>query len=247
MATRQLLVLASLLGPAACGGDRPMIQIGPPPPKATTGALAGPLCKDGGCACMSSPEEAGAPQGAGLKRFEIKLGPTPHDLWLTLPGHVLYKSAERPEVCFYVDLPTGSHQLELRASQPDAVAAAVAISELGAQTKSAYATFRFSCGSPGGVCSFQELDGKKAEYQGVKKSTHDPCGSTKIKELVWDTGRSPDHQVPSELAMRFVLQVYKFVPDKPSGDPSCGTGEGRRRRDDAARPPEAEDATPPAP
>jgi hypothetical protein len=51
MAMRQLLVLASLLvpvvpvvlvAPAACGGDRKMITIGPPPAKATTGALAGP-------------------------------------------------------------------------------------------------------------------------------------------------------------------------------------------------------------
>src|SRR5213075_1992386 len=160
MATRQLLMLASLLGPAACGGDRPMIKIGPPPAKATRGALAGPLCSGQGCTCMQSPEEAGAPEGGGGKRFEIRLGPTPHDLWLTLPGHVLYKSAERPEMCFYVDLPPGAHQMELRASQPDSVSAAIAISELGARTKSAYATFRFSCGSPGGVCSFDELDHK---------------------------------------------------------------------------------------
>lgn len=247
MATRQLLVLAGLLGPTACGGDRPMIQIGPPPAKATSGALAGPLCSGQTCTCMQSPEEAGAPEGGGSKRFEIRLGPTPHDLWLTLPGRVLYKSAERPEVCFYVDLPPGTHPFELRASQPDAVSAAVAISELGARTKSAYETFRFSCGSPGGVCSFEELDHKKADYRGAKHNVHDPCGSTKVKEVVWDTGKSPDHQVPSELAMRFVLQVYKFEPQKPAGDSSCGTGEGRRRRDDAAQPPEAGDATPPVP
>jgi hypothetical protein len=247
MAMRQLLVLAGVLIAAACGGDRKMIKMGPAPAKATTGALAGPLCKDQGCTCMTSPEEAGAP-AAGQKRFEIRLGPTPHDLWLTLPGHVLYKSAERPDGCFYVDLPPGAHPFELRASQPDAVSAAVAISELGTKTKSAYATFRFSCGSPGGVCSFEELDGKKAEYQDVKKHTHDPCGSTKIKEVVWDTGKSPDHQVPSELALRFVMQIYKFEPEKPSGDPTCGVGEGRRHRgEEGGDAPSAEDATPPVP
>lgn len=234
-----------------------MIRIEPPPAKATTGALAGPLCRDGACTCMTSPEEAGAPgagggSGGGLKRFEIRLGPTPHDLWARLPGHVLYKSPERAEECFYVDLAPGTYPVELRASRRDGVAAAIAISELGARTQSAYATFRFSCGGPGGVCSFEELDGKKAAYAGAKGGVHDPCGSTKVKEVVWDTGRSPDHPVPSELAMRLVLHVYKFEPDKPSGDPACGTGEGRRRRredtgapaDDAGAP---ADATPVAP
>lgn len=232
MAKRQLLVLAGFL--VACGGDRKMIAIGKPPAKATTAPLAGPLCSGGSCKCMESAAEAGAPEGPGLKRFEIKLGPTPHELWATLPGGVLYKSPERATMCFYVDLPVGSHPVELRASNESGVAAAIAISELGAAAKSAYSTFRFACGSPGGVCSFEELDGKKAEYAGVKNSTHDPCGSTKVKGLIWDTGRSPDHLVPSEFAMRMTLQIYKFMPDKPHGDPSCGAGEARS-------------ATPPAP
>lgn len=242
---RQLLVLASLLAPAACGGDRPMIQIGPAPAKSTTGALAGPLCSGGGCTCAKGPEEAGFPEGGGRKRFEIRLGPTPHDLWATLPGGVLYKSAERPQMCFYVDLPPGKHAVELRASQPTGISAAIEIYELGAKTKTAYATFKFSCGSPGGVCSFEELDGKKAEYKGVAKNLHDPCGSTKVKEIVWDTGRSPDQQVPSEFAMRFVMQVYKFEPDKPHGDPSCGAGDARRHEGEAAEPAEPEALTPP--
>lgn len=245
MATRQLLVPASLLVPvalaalavlAACGGDRKMIAIGPPPAKATTGALAGPLCSGGSCACMTSPADAGAPEGAGLKRFEIRLGPTPHDLWATLPGGVLYKSAERPEMCFYVDLAPGKHPIELRASQATGVSAAIAVSELGAATKSAYRTFRFSCGSPGGVCSFEELDRKKDEYRGVEEGVHDACGSTRVREVIWDTGRSPDQLVPSEFAMRMVLHVYRFQPDRPSGDPSCGAGDARRR-DEAATPP----------
>jgi hypothetical protein len=247
MATRQLLVLASLLGlAAACGGDRKMIAIGPPPAKATTGPLAGPLCTGEACTCMAGAEQAGVPEGAGLKRFEIRLGPTPHDLWATLPGRVLYKSPERPEMCFYVDLAPGTHPIELRASQATGVSAAISISELGAKTRSAYATFRFSCGSPGGVCSFEELDGKKAEYRRASNNAHDPCGSTKVKQVVWDTGRSPDQLVPSELAMRLVLHVYKFEPDKAHGDPSCGEGDGRRRDPAPDAPEPGEDATPPA-
>jgi hypothetical protein len=230
MANRQPLILAGfLVAILACGQERKMIAIGPPPAKATTVALAGPLCTGTSCTCASSAEEAGVPETPGAKRFEIRLGPTPHELWATLPGGVLYKSPERAEMCFYVDLAPGSTPVELRASQQTGVAAAISISELGAATKSKYATFRFSCGGAGGVCSFEELDGKKAEYKGVRDNVHDPCGSTKVRELIWDTGRSPDQLVPSELAMRLVLQVYKFAPAKPHGDPSCGKGDGRRR------------------
>src|SRR5262245_51964320 len=127
MATRQLLVLASLLAStaAACGSDRPKLTIGPPPAKATAGQLAGPLCNPDGGTCMTSPGEAGAPEAPGLKRFEIRLGPTPHDLWATLSGRVLYKSSERPEMCFYVDLEPGAHVIDVRASQPSGVSAAI--------------------------------------------------------------------------------------------------------------------------
>jgi len=50
--------------------------------------------------------------------------------------------------------------------------------------------------------------------------------------------------VPGELAMRFMLHVYKFQPDKPHGDPSCGAGEGRRR-DEGTAEPEADEAAAP--
>jgi hypothetical protein len=45
--------------------------------------------------------------------------------------------------------------------------------------------------------------------------------------------------------MRFVMQVYKFEPDQPHGDPSCGAGDAKRRREGAAEPAGAEAATPP--
>ena len=241
---RSLLFVIAL---AACGGGRTQIEIGPPPPAVTTGTLSGPLCKNTTCTCRTGAEDAGVPDGT-RKRFELRLK-SARELWLKLPGDtMLYKSAETPTACFYVDLPTGSHPVELRASNDSGVAAAIGVSELGAKTKSAYETFRFSCGT-GGACSFEELDGKKAEYAAVKNHTHDPCGSTKVKEVVWDTGRSPDRLVPSNLALRFVLQVYKFEPDKPHGDPACGAGDNKRRRGapEGGEPDASEPASPPAP
>jgi hypothetical protein len=128
-------------------------------------------------------------------------------------GAVLYKSPEQAETCFYVDLPSGDVPIELRASQPEGVAAKWTIRELGTKTKSWYDSFTFVCGSPG-VCSFEELDAAKAEQSHPKR---DQCGSVKVKGIGWDTGKAPDQLHPSELLVRLTLGIYKFVPSKPHG------------------------------
>jgi len=219
------IVLVLTLG---CGGTKPPhIKIGPPPAKLTTGTLMSPLCSDGQCKCRSGAEDGGVgyPED-GRKRFEIRLG-SAYDLWVSLPPNmVLYKSPEKADACFYLDLAPGKHPLELRASNQHGVSLALEVRELGTKTKSWYETFSFVCGNPG-VCSFTELDGKQAEYAAIKRGLHDTCGSTKIKGLIWDHGRSPDQEYPSELAVQLTLDVYKFAPWKPHGDPSCGEGGGK--------------------
>ena len=214
-----------------CSGGGTQIKIGPPPAKLTTGALASALCHDSECKCRSGGEDGGAglPE-AGRKRFEIRLG-SAYDLWVTLPGTVLYKNPERAEACFYIDLAPGQHPVELRASNKNGVSLALEIHELGTKTKSWYDTFKFACGNPG-VCQFTELDGKRAEYNAVKRGLHDTCGSTRIKKVLWDHGKSPDHEYPSELVVQLTLDIYKFAPWKPHGDTSCGEGGGRGPKGD---------------
>ncbi len=214
-----------LLALAACSGGATQIEIGPVPPRQTSGTLVGPLCRDTGCTCAQTEADAGVPDGA-RKRFEIRLK-SAQELWLRLPGDtMLYKDPERAEGCFYVDLSPGEHTLELRASDKDAVSAEVVVRELGTKTKTFYDTFRFECGNPG-ACSFEELDALRAGYAKFERNLHDPCGSTKVKGIVWDHGRAPDGQHPSELVVRATLDIYKFAPWKPHGDETCGEGGGR--------------------
>jgi hypothetical protein len=200
---------------AGCSGGGHQIEIGAPPAKATQGVFAGPLCSGASCKCREGDGDGGAgvPDQPGTKRFEIRLNSS-QQLWVKVRDNVMYKDAERPEACFYVDLPSGDTPIELRASDPNGVSAAWAIRELGTQTKSWYDSLVFNCGNPG-VCSFDELRDKKAEFANPK---HDPCGSVKVKGLTWDTGRSPDQLHPSELLVHATLNVYKFEPDRPHGD-----------------------------
>ena len=207
---------------AACSGGAQNVAIGPPPPKQSTGSFAGPLCDyNGVCKCKEDGQDPGVPDNPAHKRFELRLGPSAQELWATVHGNVLYKSGEKAEECWYVDLPTGDVPIELRASSPGGVSAAWSIAELGTQTKSWYDTFRFNCGSPG-VCAFDDLDNFKREFNALPNRVRDQCGSVKIKGVTWDTGKSPDAMHPDELAVHVHLEVYKRAPDKPHGDASCG-------------------------
>src|SRR5579872_6656717 len=142
-----------LVGPAAvcaaaaglsCGGaGHTQVTIGPPPPRETHAVLAGALCQDNLCSCRASePGDGGVGvPDTGRKRFEIRLT-SPQELWVTINRQtVLYKSPERVEDCFYVDLPSGAQEVELRASNPDGVSAGMQIHELGTRTQSWYDTF----------------------------------------------------------------------------------------------------------
>lgn len=191
--------------------------------------LAGGLCEDNRCKCRGEGGDGGVgvPDSRERKRYELRLGPSPYELWVTVDKTtVLYKSPERVEECFYIDLPTGTHDIELRASNPPGVSAALQIHELGTRTRSWYKTFAFSCGVPG-ACSFDELEANKAEYATIKRQLFDPCGTTKVKGISWDHGKAPDQIHPSELVVRLTLDIYKFAAWKQHGDDTCGRGGGR--------------------
>ena len=231
----------------ACGSSVQQIEIGPPPARDTHAVLAGALCRDNHCRCRDRSAAgdggAGVPDGKDRKRYEIRLGPTPQDQWVTIDRTtVLYKTPERAEECFYVDLTSGPHQLELRASNPDGVSVALEVHELGTTTRSWYDTFAFACGSPG-VCSFDELQANKAQYA-ARRSVFDRCGTTRVKSISWDHGKAPDQVHPSELLVRFTLDIYRFAAWKQHGDDTCGQGGGRRGPSDEPAPPPDEGPTP---
>jgi hypothetical protein len=229
-----------LLAALACGGTAHQMSIAPPPARDTHAVLAGGLCQDNRCTCRGETGDGGVgvPDTAERKRYEIRLGPSPYELWVTVDKTtVLYKSPERAEECFYIDLPTGAHQVELRASNPEGVKVGLQIHELGTKTKSWYDTFAFTCGSPG-PCSFDELESNKAEYVAAKRHMYDRCGTTKVKAISWDHGKAPDQLHPSELVVRLTLDIYKFAAWKQHGDDTCGEGGGRRAPDEPVPPPD---------
>ncbi len=232
-------IVLVLAGALACGGTAHPLSIAPPPAKETHAVLAGGLCQDNHCTCRGETGDGGVgvPDGKDRKRYEIRLGPSPYELWVTVDKTtVLYKSLERAEMCFYVDLSTGVHPVELRASNPEGVSVVLNIHELGTRTHSWYDTFTFVCGHPG-VCSFEELEANKAQYATARRQLFDRCGTTKVKGISWDHGKAPDQLHPSELVVRLTLDIYRFAAWKLHGDPTCGEGGGKRGPADEPAPP----------
>jgi hypothetical protein len=210
---------------AGCGASthRTQVSIAPPPAPTTVATLAGPLCDGDHCACRNrdAPADggAGAPD-AGVKRFEIRVGPSEHPLWVTVDDMVLYKSEARAEDCFYVDLGAGDHHFSLQASHPGGVSAAVTMSEYAPEQASWYDSYQFECGSPG-QCSLDELTEYRASLAKYPRDIHDPCGSVKVKGLSWDTSVPPDAVHPDDLAVAWSFDIYDFAPKHPHGDPAC--------------------------
>ena len=203
------IALVALVGAGCAGAPDPMPPIGE---RITTGTLRGPLCRAQACTCKTDDRAAGKAQN-GLKRFELKAGPADNELWITIDGNKLYKSKERVTDCFYVDLAPGTHHVTLRAQGEAAVGANLSISELGVNNFWWYQTFNFECGS--NVCDGPQLRQWKDEIAPLG-TKHDPCGSTKIKGVTYQTGRLADGLHPRDLLVELDLVVYDFAPEKPS-------------------------------
>lgn len=217
------IALSSLLLLAACGGSttRTQPELPPLPPPGTRATLAGPLCEGDTCKCRGETGDPGTPDSKAVKRYEIEIGPVDNEMWVTVDDMVLYKSRERATECFYVDLTSpGEHKVTIRAHGEPAFGARVTIREIGVDPKSYYDTFTFGCGGPG-ACDQPQLRDWRDGLRRYTRGVHDPCGSTKIKGIEWDTGEMPDATLPSDLYVKLVLQPYAFAPKHPSGDPAC--------------------------
>jgi hypothetical protein len=216
-----LLVMAACGGGAASGGGGGSTPA--PVATATSASLVGPLCQASACTCRDPKVEADGGAGlapAGLKRFEFRFGPSQFTQSATIGDATLVKTDERPEQCFYLDLPAGEHALRLRAVRDGGAVANLRVSEYGVAGASWFKTFAFSCGE-GSACSKDELAEQKAAYGAFRFGKHDPCGSTRVTGLRWDTITAPDNTHVSDLSVELTLKIYDFAPSRASGDPSC--------------------------
>jgi hypothetical protein len=220
---RQVLKItcfAMLLAAISCGGSQTAserMDFSELPAKITQATLVGPLCEMEHCTCRDDDDGPGEPASAAVKRYELKVGPVDNDLWVTVGGSSFYKSRERATDCFYIDLPADTtHKVTVRGHGENGFAARVSLSERG--ELGWYDSFEFDCG---GLCDLDSIKSWKQSLDKYTRGIHDPCGSTKIQEVWWESGVAPDKIHPQDLHVELTVKVYGFAPEFAPGDPEC--------------------------
>jgi hypothetical protein len=205
-------------------------------PPATPGAhdanLAGARCRPGSgepCTCRQRPGDVAetAPPDADHKRFEIRLGAEGGSATFDSPtlGGL---AAGSDETCFYIDvLPGTTSQVTFTArasTREGGIAPMLDLAEYGPKGPWWYDLLSVRCDGPGHRCNRDAADAWSAEAKTRKRGRIDPCGSTVISHLVWDTsGGTGDRElgVFRDFIVRFTMEVKRFATQFPPGATEC--------------------------
>jgi hypothetical protein len=222
-------------GPSASGssGDRaaaPGAAI--EAPGARNANLAGARCTGGPgapCACRQKNGDVAErrPPDADHKRFEIRLGALGGGATLDSPtlGHF---SAGPDETCYYIDVLPGTTQqvtFTARAATKDGgVSPLLDLAEYGPKGPWWYDILSVRCSGPGDRCNREAADAWSAEAKTRKRGRIEPCGSTVISHLRWDTsGGSGDRELGMfrDLTVDFTMEVKRFATEFHPGATEC--------------------------
>jgi hypothetical protein len=193
--------------------------------------LAGARCEGGRCTCRRPGDQVETlPPGEGLKRYEIRMKSHGGDVVLDSPtvGHYRYPGGD-DEQCLYIDLAESStHQFTIESHElqkGQGMAPAVHIAEYGLLRHTWYDVIDIACGIAQHHCDPITADFWRDEWTTKRKRGRlDPCGSTVVSSLRWDTSgglHMQDGGALRDFRVQFKLQVKGFTPELPPNDPRC--------------------------
>jgi hypothetical protein len=190
--------------------------------------LAGGRCRGGTCTCRnrhaSGPEDP--PPDEGHKRLEIRLGAEEGTAIVESP--TLGRFDAGAEACFYVDVVPGTtHDVTFvaREARPEGgVGPLLGIAEYGPKGPWWYDILEVHCAGPGGKCNRDAADEWGAEAKRRRRGRIDPCGSTVITHLGWDTSGgtgSRELGIFKDFSVTFTMEVKKFPTQFAPGSTEC--------------------------
>jgi len=195
--------------------------------------LAGARCKGGApCVCRDrrgAPAEA-PPPDEQHKRFEIRLAGVGGGATLDSPtlGHF---AGGPDEGCFYIDvLPGTTSDLTFTATEAvkeGGVGPVLEIAEYGPKGPWWYDVIGVHCPGPNGRCNRDAADAWSAEAKGRKRGRVDPCGSSVISRLTWETSGGVGNRelgVFKDFTVHFTMEVKRFQTQWPPHAKECLAG-----------------------
>ena len=193
-------------------------------------ALAGARCHGGQCRCRRPGDSAETiPPAPSHKRFEIRMSAAAGEIVLTSPTVGRLQHDGKEEACFYLDLPAGSsHEfiIESREAQKgEGMTPSVRIAEYGPMGPYWYDVLAVGCGVGDQRCDRPAAkDWEQGWLAQRKRGRLDPCGSTVVSALKWDTSGGQhmmDGGLLRDFRVQFVLVVKSFATELAPRDPRC--------------------------
>jgi hypothetical protein len=201
-------------------------------PGARDANLAGSRCPNGPgapCTCRDRRGDAAEnpPPDEGHKRFEIRMAADEGSAALDSPtlGHF---AARQAETCFYIDVVPGTFSDAVFTAKEGlagkGVGPALEISEYGPKGPWWYKILDVHCSGPEGKCNREAADDWGKDVKTRKRGRVDPCGSTVVTRLGWDTtGGTGDPELGlfREFIVSFTMEVKRFRTEFRPGSTEC--------------------------
>jgi hypothetical protein len=228
-------------GPGPTGGEGMDVGLVPgPAPEvsaATTVSFAGARCTARACRCRESgrDDEETAPPAPGAKRFEIRISAAGGTASLDLSdlGTVATDPVSDREIgdgatCAYIDVPSGSTHNVLFAAKESTpgqgVAPRLQMAEYGPKGPFWYDLVAVSCNGREGRCDRDAANAWSAAARQRKRGRLDPCGSTVVTKLAWETSGGQAERAGglfANFSVRFTMEVKKFLTQFAPGSTEC--------------------------
>lgn len=205
--------------------------VAPDVASSTTATLSGARCQGPSCTCRTpGHDDAEDPKpAAGFKRFEIRIAANGGKASLAFADSGTLVGAGDHDTCYYVDLPAGRAQdatfVARESNRGSGVGPRLHIAEYGPAGDHWYDIFSVSCRNGQDRCDRQAVDAWAGHLkQQRKRGRLDPCGSSVIAGLRWQTHDSQslrDGGLYRDLVVAFNMDVKKFATQFAPGSTEC--------------------------
>jgi hypothetical protein len=222
----------------SAGGESSLSSRGAPPaaletPGARDANLAGTRCRSGApCICRDPHglQAENPPPDDQHKRFEIRLGGSGGGAVLDSPtlGHF---AGGADQACFYIDvLPGTTSDVTFTAregTKDGGIGPELDIAEYGPKGPWWYDVLNVRCAGPNSRCNRDAAEAWSAEAKTRKRGRVDPCGSSVISHLQWETSGGVSERelgIFHDFIVKFTMEVKRFPTQWPPHAKECLAG-----------------------